>query len=375
MRKSILFIAQDSNLYGANQSLINMISSIRLEDIRITVVFPEHGPICDTFDQLKWNYHIIKFRTEFCNSKGIVNKYVLVFIKYFFKIIVNKRAMIELRRLVNKFEIDIIHSNSSLVSIGEKLARYEHVRHIWHLREHIGIERSTIHTFGGIEKYIKLIQNSDQIICITKKIAEYYHVEEKAIILHDAVRKCGNYKQASSRGNYFLFCGSLDQNKGVEIAIDTFSKIIIQYPNLKLLIVGSGEFHYERYLKQKVITLNLGGSIDFLGFRNDIDYLMSNAIALLMCSKYEGLGRVTIEAMLNCCIVIGFNNAGTKEIINHLSTGLLYESDEQLIDCMKNVVNEEIDLNAMRELAYHYACSNFLESQFAKRLLTIYNLD
>lgn len=374
MRKSILFIAQDSSLYGANQSLINMLSSIRLEDIRITVVFPEHGPICDTFDQLKWNYHIIKFRTEFCNSKGIVNKYILQFIKYFFRIIVNKKAMIELRRLVDTFEIDIVHSNSSLVSIGEKLARCEKLRHIWHLREHIGIE-SSIHTFGGIEKYIKSIQNSDQIICITKKIAEYYHVEDKAIILHDAVRKYGNYKLSSSTGNYFLFCGSLDQNKGVETAIDVFTKISIQYPSLKLLIVGSGELHYERYLKQKVITLNLEGRIDFLGFRNDIDYLMSNAIALLMCSKYEGLGRVTVEAMLNCCIVIGFNNAGTKEIINHLSTGLLYENDEQLINCMINVVNEEFDLNVMRELAYNYACSNFLEPQFAKRLLTLYNLD
>jgi glycosyltransferase involved in cell wall biosynthesis len=44
-----------------------------------------------------------------------------------------------------------------------------------------------------------------------------------------------------------------------------------------------------------------------------------------MCSKNEALGRVTIEAMSRGTPVIGFDNAGTSEIIKHAYNGFLYK--------------------------------------------------
>lgn len=376
MRKNILIIAHDSSLYGANQSLINMISSIRSEDIGLTVVFPDRGLICNKFDELGWDYRIIKFRTDVCSPTGGIKHYLLNRLRYYYKILVNSFALIKLKKLVKLNDIKIIQSNSSVISIGEELAKILNIRHIWHLREFIDLDHN-MNILGGLNKYKIRIQNSDKILCITKRIAEHFEVHDKALILHDAVRKQGRFTPSQHRNNYFLFCGTLVKNKGIEEAIQSFYQVYNQHHDLRLLIVGSGDLNYENYLKQKVLELDLQNNVEFLGFRNDIDELMSNAIAFLMCSRNEALGRVTVEAMLNYCIVFGYNDGGTSEIINHGITGFLYNNTDQLVGYMNDIVTDrEINFDLIRRNAYEFACANFLEEQFGKKLMNYYsNLD
>ena len=373
MRKNVLIIAHDSSLYGANQSLINMISSIRNEDIGLTIVFPDRGLICNKFDELGWDYRIIKFRTNVCGPTGGIKNYLLNSLRYYYKILVNFLALFKLYKLVKQYDIKIIHSNSSVISIGEKLSTRLNIRHIWHLREFIDLDHN-MNILGGLNKYKNRIKNSDNILCITKRIAKHFEVQDKALILYDAVRKQGRSTPSQYRSNYFLFCGSLVKNKGIEEAIQSFYQVYNQHHDLRLLIVGSGDFNYENYLKQKVLELDLQSNVEFLGFRNDIDELMANAIAFLMCSRNEALGRVTIEAMLNYCVVFGYNDGGTSEIINHGTTGFLYDNISQLVDYMNDIVTDDkIKFDIIRRNAYEFACANFLEDQFGKKLMNFYN--
>ena len=64
MDKKILFIAHDSGVYGANQSLINIVSGLISNGFFVLVVFPVKGAICDVFDTNKWNYIVVNYRTE-----------------------------------------------------------------------------------------------------------------------------------------------------------------------------------------------------------------------------------------------------------------------------------------------------------------------
>ena len=49
------------------------------------------------------------------------------------------------------------------------------------------------------------------------------------------------------------------------------------------------------------------------------------ADVVLMCSRFESFGRVTVEAMLAGKPVIGAASGGTAELIQDGETGLLYE--------------------------------------------------
>lgn len=50
---------------------------------------------------------------------------------------------------------------------------------------------------------------------------------------------------------------------------------------------------------------------------------MSKASCMIVASRFEGFGFITVEAMLNHCVVIGRLTGGTKE---QLLNGLNYES-------------------------------------------------
>ena len=53
------------------------------------------------------------------------------------------------------------------------------------------------------------------------------------------------------------------------------------------------------------------------------------ADVVLMCSKFEAMGRTTAEAMATCRPVIGNNQGATPELIEHGHTGLLYQGDSE----------------------------------------------
>lgn len=365
----VLFIAHDSSLYGANQSLVNMISSLENKTIDITVLVPNNGPICQVLEGLGVQFHIINYRSEiFGSNKSLIQK-TLNILRFFYKIIVNYFALNRLNRLNKSNKFDIIHSNSSVISIGEKFARMNNIRHIWHLREYIDLDHKA-NVYGGMNRYKNKIQNSDQIICITRGIAHHFGVENNAFVLRDAVRKNSERVYKEKTDNYFLFCGSLQEGKGIEIALKAFN--LLDNKSIRLLIAGTGNLQYETYLKEIVNTYNNKSNIEFLGFRDDIDLLMYNAKAFLMCSENEALGRVTPEAMLNFCPVIGFNNAGTADIITDHKTGLLFNDTEHLVSIMTSILQNGINLNPIRIDAYNYAKEHFLEDSFGIKLFDFY---
>lgn len=95
-----------------------------------------------------------------------------------------------------------------------------------------------------------------------------------------------------------------------------FSKML-KGRGLQLYIAGTGPTHIVKMIQAVIQKENLQEKVVLLGYRSDSKELMRKAIALLMCSKHEAFGRVTAEAMLNDCLVIGRNSGGTPELIEH----------------------------------------------------------
>ena len=372
MEKRILFLAHDAGLYGANQSLMNMISALKAKNIFASVIFPFPGGVCDVFKEKGWDYHIIPFRSELRpKSDGQVDRF-LNLLRAFYQKIINFKALRKLEYVVKVNNINVIHSNSAVIEIGVHLARKHSIAHIWHLREFIHPNYG-LHVFGGLEDYKKKIQNTENILCVSYSIAKGFGVQNKSLVLYDAVRKQPSHINFGTKDKYFLFCGALIKNKGIEEAIDAFNVFFSSNKEYRLLIVGEGSKQYEVFLYTKIKNLGLESHIEFLGFRNDMDILFSKATAFLMCSRNEAMGRVTVEAMLNSCIVFGYDDSGTGELIEDQKTGFLYKDIDQLVMYMEAIVTDKKRFDVVRSLAYQYASENFLEAKFVDKLVEYYD--
>ncbi|WP_343320937.1 glycosyltransferase [Sphingobacterium multivorum] len=371
-KKRILFIAHDALAYGANQSLMNIISVLRDNNIYVKVLFPRNGIICDIFDNKGWDYSIIRYRNELRPAVTNLKSRIKIFRSFCYKKYVNTLAKREISALIKRENINIIHSNSGVLSIGAEIASKLNIKHIWHLREFIHPNYG-LYLFTQLGDYKRKIQGSTNLLCVSNKVAEEFDITDKATVIYDAIRKNMKYSASQFKEDYFLFCGSLHKNKGIEEAIMAIKSISLQHQEVKLLIVGEGTSEYERYLRNLINELSLNENIYFLGFRTDIDELMAKAKALLMCSRNEALGRVTAEAMLNYCLVLGFDDGGTSELIKDRKTGLLYNSIEKLVTLMSEVIENTNQFNQIVDNAADFARSNFLERAFGISLIKYYD--
>lgn len=91
---------------------------------------------------------------------------------------------------------------------------------------------------------------------------------------------------------------------------------------------------------------------------------------MLMCSKDEAFGLVTVESMLARLPVIGRNRGATAEIIENGKTGFLYDTVDDLQDKVRYAMSH--DLSEIKEQAFDYARDNFSIEQTAKRVESIY---
>ena len=112
-------------------------------------------------------------------------------------------------------------------------------------------------------------------------------------------------------------------------------------------------------------------SIEYEGYQNDVYQYFASATAFLMCSQFEGLGRVTVEAMYHGCPVIARNSGGTTDFVIHEKTGYLFDTDEECARLIKNLA-EGYDVAEVSANAKEMACRNFTKEVYGEKIMTIY---
>ena len=84
----------------------------------------------------------------------------------------------------------------------------------------------------------------------------------------------------------------------------------------RLQIAGTGSDESLEYLKQLCKENGVEDTVDFLGFRTDIEELYKQSEIFVLSSRYEGFGLVLIEAMSQGCACVACDYKGRqKEII------------------------------------------------------------
>lgn len=365
----VVFIASDASLYGASLSFVNMIKSYDFGDY--LVLLPSKGPLLPVLDNMGIPYRVIPFRLNCATCSNDWLSYVLYPIRFCYYWLLNKYSYSQIIKIVNENEIEIIHTNNSRISIGFEIAQQKQIKHIWHLREFMDLDFN-MRTFKPFEKLCEDFNNSDSVICVSEAVKNHFHIRNKnAVVLYDAVDSIRNVHNLHyEKENYFLYCGSLSEKKGVLDAIFSFSKVS-RNRDIRLYIAGTGSSRFVRKMKSLIKKEGVGEKVVLLGYRTDAKELMRKAVGLLMCSWHEAYGRVTAEAMMNDCVVIGRNSGGTSELIEHGKNGFLFNSNNELEVLMEKVL--DMDTTAIRDNAREKAIHSFTEEVYAEQLKKVYD--
>ncbi|MBT5049782.1 MAG: glycosyltransferase [Rhodospirillaceae bacterium] len=114
-----------------------------------------------------------------------------------------------------------------------------------------------------------------------------------------------------------LALGRLHENKGFDTLIDAVARL----PGHYLWIGGAGPL--ETDLKQRVMGLDIGDRVRFLGWRDDIPSLFAAADIFVCSSRHEPFGNIVIESWMHGVPIVAAASEGPADLIDDGVNGLL----------------------------------------------------
>jgi glycosyltransferase involved in cell wall biosynthesis len=130
--------------------------------------------------------------------------------------------------------------------------------------------------------------------------------------------------------------GRLDTNKAHRVLISMMTRICQEWPEARLLIVGSG--YLEGELRQRIAQLGMEEHVALLGRRQDVPALLGMSDVFVFSSLSEGLPLAVLEAMAAGLPIVSSRLAGLATILEEGVHGFQVESGD--VETLANRVLE-----------------------------------
>ena len=347
---TVLYICPCPTMEGSTQSLLDLIESVKNFVKPIVLfsskdnaykVFLEHGIECIVFPYIKLHY----FNQTNTWKQLFLHPQRLRIIKLFR---IERACVRKVKEYLGNRSIDIVHSNYSSILIGRELSIALKAKHVWHIREFL---EQGVHVpnrpFGGYSLLKTLINRADARIVISHQAQDHWGFKQKNTwIIFDSIANESDCCLNPKKQPYILFCSYfISQVKGALLTVNAFGKSRLHQEGIRLAYVGNctSEMHSE----------------------------IADAMAFVMASTNEGLGRVTAEAMFYGCPVIAKASGGTLDLIQNQKTGFLFRSEEECAGLMRQVCHNSQE--SLIRKAQAFAVKNLSNEVYGPHVMEVYN--
>ena len=173
----------------------------------------------------------------------------------------------------------------------------------------------------------------------------------------------------STQSINLLFVGRIDRQKGIDILIDALRNSDF-YKSFNLRVIGNS-------VVDPVVSMKSFKNITFLGWKNHntVNNEMEKADIIVIPSRWEGFGLVTLEAMKHSKMVLASDAGALPEIVIDGKTGFVFKSNS--IKSLKSILNKvcmisKDDINNMGENGKERYKRVFNYEKMANKVMDLY---
>ncbi len=223
----------------------------------------------------------------------------------------------------------------------------------------------------GLGRNVRIIANSKFSRSVfLKEVYNRYPVQVVYNPIYNSDQKYPARVKKTDKEIRIIYAGRLVKCKNLYKWLELAGAIQTKNKNVKFEIYGDGS------LKNKLVAycekLNLGSSVQFMGFTEDITTAYSRADLMIFLSEYESFGNVAVESILCGTPVIVSAIPSMKEIFNNYPEFLL-ELEYNLEENVLKKVEKLDQLKAIVPKAIEEFKERFSMQQHIQKLDTIYN--
>lgn len=324
-KKTILYLITQSELGGAQRYVFDLAKNFKNE-FNVFVAFGEQGKSGELAKKL---------------DKENIKYFIIPYLKRSISLIMDFLALINIINIIKKIKPDIIHLNSSKISIigslaslcAKRRALCVYTAHGWVFNEPMSKFKKIFYFYA--EKFTAILK--DKIICVSKfdkevAINKKITHEKKLISIHNGIEEITFLNKEKSRERLYILSekiiigsiGNLYKTKGFEYLIKATDILKKEYPEIKMIIIGEGK--EKRNLHGLIKKYNLENNFILAGRINNASRILK-AFDIYVCSSVkEGLSYTIIEAMQAGLPIIATNVGGNPELIKNNISGLIARS-------------------------------------------------
>jgi len=210
----------------------------------------------------------------------------------------------------------------------------------------------------------KILQNTDKIFVVNESVKkiiinEYKIREDRISVIPNGIDIKKFEKKIKNEQTFtVIFSGVMYYHRGLDILLDSISKVVLKIPNIKVVLLGDGpEMEKLKEISQK---RNLRKNIKFKGWidRNNIpNYLASSSIGIgpLMLTEVtkNALPIKVLEYMASSLPIIARTGTLSNDILKEGKNGFFINDSEDLAAKLELLASEEKLLTKMGKESFN----------------------
>jgi glycosyltransferase involved in cell wall biosynthesis len=361
----VLWISHSAGLGGAELALLEGTTMLTTGGHEVHVVVPAAGPLATRLagraTVYVCNHHPWMAFQRTARTVGLWPLYNGLI------------ATPRLVRLIHTVQPDVVLSNTLLTVVGALAARVAGVPHAWYAHE-FGVEDHGLAFTLGAPLTRRFMRHTARA-CLTNsevtstKFARWLDLPAPVAPYLVPVAESDPVGRSSGERLKLVLVGSKKASKGQMDAVQAMVRLLRDGVDAELTLVGRDE-GLEPELQRTVRREGIADRVRFLPLQPDPVAIMREADVVLMCSRMEAFGRVTVEALKAGRPVVGAAAGATPELVRHGENGYLYRPGNpgDLARWLAVCAQDRHALEVMGARGQEWACEQFGEKRCAAAL-------
>ena len=234
----------------------------------------------------------------------------------------------KLMKIMKEEKPDVVHTHLDVIKYAvaaAKLAGIKKCVHTMHTVAHKEAE-------GRLQKLINgfYFRNGWSVPValspeVQQTVSGFYGMDKSKVpVIYNGIdlNKCREKESYCISGDPSLIhVGRFDVPKNHKGLLQAFARVLLEYPDCKLHLVGDGDLRPE--IEQLVAQLQLNEAVIFHGMQSDVHPYLQSADVFVLSSSYEGMPMTIIEAMGTGLPIVASAVGGVPDMIRDGQSGFL----------------------------------------------------
>lgn len=331
----LIYVSHSAALAGAERSLLAHAASFSRQGLTVIVTVPRKGPLRSQVQALGIRCQVVPTPLWMsARAKGFVG---------FGRLLLCMLSVPIWVVALLCWRPDAVLTNSAVVPSAAIAARLAAIPHACFIRESV-LTNPTLQCPVGRRRALRLLSRlSKQVFVVSEYVRQQWlaatgrgsgvTVVSPPILFEGIAREANPLKENVPRVAA-LFAGAFTADKGLDDALRAVS-MVDDGLGLHLYIAGGGSPASYARAQARTVELGIDDVVEFLGWVNDLNCIVQEASVLIMPSRNEAFGRVTVEALAAGVPVIAYDTGGSSEILARGGGILVEPKAEALADAIE----------------------------------------